>query len=284
MTGCGGSRSGALQPRTHDLASLHQQAASHPDTPEPWYQMALVHAATHQYDDAVRALHAALQRSADYEPALTFMAKLFFESGRSVEGVHYFSSRGFEEWSEPVRVNVALLLADAGRTDDARRLLDAARNGAYADAARANLAYVDWLEGEHARAAQELDALSSADEIPAAAHNLALAHLHRGDVEGSAAILEELAQKHPELALASSNLALVLRHWLFEDARADVYDGRALASAPPHLSDSLVYELLFGAGTEDAAPSIEDTSPATDPAEGSPGAAPDEESNDDASH
>ena len=278
VPGCAGSGNRALQPRTRDLGTLQQEAATAPDAPEPPYQIALVYASQQRYDDALRALHTALQRDGDYEPALTFMAKLFFDGGRSVEGAQYFSSRPLEAWSEPVRINVALLLGDAGRYDEARVLLEGARHGTHADAARANLAYLDWIEGRQARAGKEFEALEGALESPPARNNVALARLQRGDVAASARMLEDLATTHPEFTMAASNLALVLRHWLFEDDRAAVYEAVALGDAPPQLSEAVLHELLTGSAHEDAAPQIV-------PAPGEASEVPREplESNDDAS-
>lgn len=262
--GCGGGARGALQPRTTDLAALQREAAADPAAVEPWYQMALVHAAQQRHDDAMRALHTALRRHGDYEPALTLMAKLFFESGRSVEGVQYFSTRALNTWSEPVRINVGLLLADAGRFDEARMLLGDAQHGPHAAAARANLAYLDWIEGDLESAGREFEALDRTLATPAARHNAALGQLVRGDAEGSAARLQGVADEHLELRAARVNLALVLRHWLFDDARAAALEAESLALAPPQLSAALVHELLRTGVVEDAAPKHPEPPPANE--------------------
>lgn len=104
--------------------------------------------------------------------------------------------------------------------------------------------------------------------------------LRRGDVDECVRILEDLVRRNPELTTASSNLSLVLRHWLFDDVRAAAHEAQVLRVGAPQLGEEVVYELLVaGPGPEDAAP----------PAETKPDAAAEAppqntESSDDTSH
>ncbi|NIW24000.1 MAG: hypothetical protein GWN29_05185 [Gammaproteobacteria bacterium] len=96
-------------------------------------------------------------------------------------------------------------------------------------------------------------------DSPALQNNVALARLRRGEIEKSVEMLEEIARENPQFATAASNLALVLRHWLFEDERAGVYEAQALAMETPQLSEAVLYELLSP---------VEDTAPAVPPVDG----------------
>ena len=201
-----------------------------------------------EHDAALRSLRAALVRAPDHEPALTLLARILYETGRSAEGVRYFAARPTPAWPEAVRLDVALLLAAAGQRREARRLLDELSGGAHAQAARANLAWLDLLEGRTEAAVTQLEELARRDESPQVLHNLALARLHAGDVAGSARLLERLVER--DFAPARHSLALLLRHYRFDDEAAAQVEQAAAPQA--HLSDAAVEELLQGA--EDATP------------------------------
>ncbi|UCE02307.1 MAG: tetratricopeptide repeat protein [Candidatus Latescibacterota bacterium] len=256
VAGCAGGSRGALQPRTRDVEALQREAAAQPHATEPLYQLALLAYAERRSDDAVRALHEALQRDPDYEPALTLWARLLFESGRSAEGVLWFARRPHAAWPEAVQLNLALLLADVGQSEVARRMLHELQEGVHAQAAAANLAWLDLVAGDAESATARLETLALGDDMaPQVLNNLALAHLHNGDVEASAGMLDILVQEHPDFAPAQLNRALLLRYFLFDDEAAAMAEQMAESQAPPRLSDDVVQELLRDS---------EDTSPATD--------------------
>jgi hypothetical protein len=73
-------------------------------------------------------------------------------------------------------------------------------------------------------------------------------------VEESVRVLEEVVRANLDFPTAPGNLALVLRHWLFDDEGAAAHEAHAVGIAPPQLSQSVLDGLLFGGAPEDAAP------------------------------
>ncbi len=237
LPACGAGRRDALQPRTHDLESLRAEAAAQPESAAPHVQMALVHRQRGEHDQALAALRQALGRQPLHVASLTLSAQIFYECGRSAEGLRFFASRPLSEWPEPVRCDIALLLADIGETDGARQVLESLLATSVGAAANANLAWLDLLAGDNAAAATELENA----EAPEARNNLAVALLRQGEVERSESILRDLVAAHPEFEPARTNLALLLQHW-----HGDVQAAEAVASATqaPRLSDVAVHQFL----------------------------------------
>lgn len=250
--GCAGVRRSATS--GGDLETLRAEAAASPSAAEPVYQMALLHYGERRPEAALVALRQALDRDADYVPALCLLAKLLHDTGRSAEGLRYFRRREAAAWPEPVRLNLALLYADAGNTVQARKLLQGLTAGAWADAAHVNLAYLDLVDVEHLAARQRLEADRAAyRDAPEVLNNLALARLQAGDVPGAAKLLHDAAVHHPDFAPAQFNLALLLRHYLFDDEGAARAEAHFDALAGPLLADAALREFLE-ARTEDTAP------------------------------
>jgi len=248
LSGCAGSGDAPMR----RAAELQSAAAAHPDSPEPSVRLALLHYEQGDADAALGQLRSALARDPAYEPALTLLARLLHESGRSEAGVRWFATRPLSAWPEAVRLDVALLLADTGRTEEARRILVELQEGAHRDAATANLAWVDLLEGKNADAATRLASLGA--DAPEVRNNLAVAKLRAGDVEGSEALLEKLADGESGFAPARLNLALLRRHYRFDTAGDRLEQESRAALAARSLSDAAVQALLVGAAVEDASP------------------------------
>jgi Flp pilus assembly protein TadD len=246
--GCGGPPR-PLQPRTYDLDELQRAAAAAPAATEPLVQLALLHRARGEPDLALQALGTALRRSRDDAPALTLLAKMFYECGRSADALRYFASRPLGGWPEPVRLDVALLLADVGERDAARGVLDGLRAGPYGGAAEANLAWLDLLDGDVAGASARLQQLSNAE--PEVRNNKAVAMLQAGDVETSEALLRALVAEDERFTAARTNLALLRRHWRLDDGAAA--EAEPATAAASRLSDQAVRAFLAG-DIEDAAP------------------------------
>jgi tetratricopeptide (TPR) repeat protein len=251
--GCASGRRGLPAARSGDAEAL-QREARQSRAPEPYYQLALLHYAQEHPDAALEALHRALGRDPEYLPALTLLARLLHEGQRSAEGVRYFESRPLEAWPEPVRLNLALLYADLGNTVQARRILEELVDGPQAEAAAVNLAYLDLIDERHDAAEQRLARLEARfHDAPEVLNNLALARLRRGDVEGAGRVLQDVAGRFPDFAPAQLNLALYLRHYLFDDDGAGRAQAHFDALAPPHLAPAVV-QRLFEPVVEDAAP------------------------------
>ena len=246
LPACGAGRRDALVPRTHDLAALRAEAAAQPESAAPHVQMALVHRQRGEHDQALAALRQALGRQPLHVAALTLSAQIFYECGRSAEGLRFFASRSLPEWPEPVRCDIALLLADIGETDAARQVLESLRGTSVEAAAKANLAWLDLLAGDNAAAATELEHA----ETPEARNNLAVALLRQGEVERSESMLRDLVAAHPEFEPARTNLTLLLQHW-HGDAQAA--EAVARAAQAPRLSDIAVHQFLNDL-VEDASP------------------------------
>ena len=252
LVACAGS---GLESPARRAAELEAEAASHPQSAEPAFRLALLHDAQGDCDAALRDLRNALARDPQYEPALTHLARLLYETGRSAAGVRWFESRPLSSWPEAVRLDVALLLADVGRGEEARRILGELQAGPYREAAAANLAWLDVLEGNPNGAAERLAALHAPS--PEARNNLAVLRLRAGEVDASEAILAELVQAKPDFAAARLNLALLRRHYRFDPTGAEKLEhDPAGAVAARALSDASVQELLEGVPVEDAAPPV----------------------------
>jgi len=256
LAGCASGRRDLPTPRDTSVQKLRQEAAAAPQAAEPLYQMALLHYGNRAHVEALSALHEALRRDAHYVPALTLLAKLLHECGRSAEGIEYFARRPAPTWPEPVRLNLALLYADTGNTMQARKLLDGLAASAYADAAAANLAYLDLVDEDHPAAARRLQAdLARYAETPAVLNNLALVHLRAGRVEDAVKLLRAVTERHPEFGEAQINYALVLRHYLFEEDGAAQARARFDAMSAPRIDDPAMSEFLR---TEDTVPAVPD--------------------------
>lgn len=254
IAGCASGRRDLPAPRDTSVETLRREAAATPQSSEPLYQMALLHYGNNAHEEALKALHAALERDPNYAPALTLLPKLLHECGRSAEGIEYFARRPAGTLPEPARLNLALLYADTGNTMQARKLLEGLAAGSYADAAAANLAYLDLVDEDHTAAARRLQAdLARYADTPAVLNNLALVHLRAGRVEEAAKLLRAITERHPEFGEAHLNYALVLRHYLFEEGDASQAQARFDALHPPRLSDPAMSEFLH---TEDAAPPV----------------------------
>jgi tetratricopeptide (TPR) repeat protein len=244
--GCAGSRTGSLQPRTRDADALRAAAASTPLAPEPWVQLALLERERGQADAALAALQQALRRAPDDIPALTLVAKLFHECGRSADGLRYFASRPLAAWPEPVQLDLAVLLADAGAIEPARAALEGLRQGSLAEAAAANLAWLDLLAGKPVTVPDAAAATLEAE------NNRAVALLRAGRVDESEAILRELVRREPHFAPARANLGLLLRHWRCDAEAAERVESESQEPVTVTLSDAAVDAFLQN--TEDAAP------------------------------
>ncbi len=261
LGGCGTARRTALRPRTDDGEELRRAAAAAPADPAPWVQLGLWHRERGQPDAALVSLRQALARDADHVPALTLLALLLHENGRSAEALRYFAARPLGAWPEPVQLDIALLLAEAGYVDPAREALEALQHGPWQAAASANLAWLDLLEGNSTAAASRLHDLP-ADAAPEVRNNLAVALLRNGDVAASEAMLRALVAADPAFAPAWENLGLLRRHWRLDDAGAAEAERRA----PPAsvLSDVAVQAFLTGTW-EDAAPPAKEGSDGSNP-------------------
>ena len=276
--GCAGGRSGDLAPRTPDASAPPSEAPAPrsesqaprsearpvPQGPEPSYRVALQHYGRHEVEPALAALHEALRGNPSYVPALTLLARVLHDTGHSAEGVRYFKARPLGEWPEPVRLDLALLYADTGNTVQARRILAGLANGTYADAARANLAYLDLVDEANASSlVPGLERLASGQsDSPEVLNNLAVARLRAGDVEGSARLLQQLVSRWPDFAPAQMNLALVLRNYIFDDQGASRAQHHFEELAEPAVGDAALRELLGVPRTEDTAPAASSTAPA----------------------
>jgi len=243
-------------PRVRDEAALQAEAGAAPQAAEPYYQMALLRASEGNADGALDALRRALHRDPGYAPALALFAKMMHDAGRGADALQWFEGRDVGTLPEPVRVNVAVLYAEAGNTLQARKLLDGAAHGPWADAANANLAYVDLLDEQSDAAWQRLQTyLGPYAQSPEVLNNVALARVRAGDVDGGAAILRKLADSHPDFAAAQLNWALVLRNYYFDEDGAARAQAHLDAIPAPHLGDAAVRD-FFEPVHEDAAPPV----------------------------
>jgi tetratricopeptide (TPR) repeat protein len=253
LAGCASGRGSLPAARSRDAALLQREARAS-RAAEPYYQLALLHYAEDQPDAALDALHRALGRDPQYAPALTLLARLLHEGQRSAEGVRYFESRPLESWPEPVRLNLALLYADLGNTVQARRILEGLQHGSQAEAAAVNLAYLDLLDERPDAASDRLARLEQRyHDAPEVLNNLALAHLRSGDVERATRLLQDVAGRFPDFAPAQLNLALLLRHYLFDETGAARAEAHFDALGTPPMSPAVV-QRLFEPVVEDAAP------------------------------
>ena len=215
-SGCAGRFANGMRPGGAEALRL---AADSTTSAEPLYQLALLHRQEGRPDAAMSTLHEALQRDPAHEASLAFLAMLLHETGRSIEALQFFAARPAADWPETVRFNIALLHAATGNTQEARTILSGLEHGGLAATARANLAYLDLLDEDDASAAARLEALG-AQASPEVRNNVAVARLRRGDVDGAVKLLEEIIAREPQFAPAHFNLALVLRHYRFDDAGA----------------------------------------------------------------
>lgn len=256
LAGCASTRRGLPEPRLRDENALRSEAQAAPQAAEPLYQMSLLRYGEGNAEGALQALEAALGRDPGYAPALALFAKLMHDAGRSADALQLFADRKPETLPEAVRVNVALLYADTGNTLKARKLLQGAAAGPYAEAANANLAYLDLLDDRNDVAARQLEtALGAYAQSPEVLNNVALARLRAGDVDGGARLLQEVAGKYPDFAPAQLNLALVLRNYLFDTDGAARAQAHFDAIRAPQVGDAAVHD-FFDAGHEDAAPPL----------------------------
>jgi tetratricopeptide (TPR) repeat protein len=261
LAGCATGRRDLPSPRARDAATLEAEAQNRPQDAEPLYQLALLHYASGEADAALQALHQSLRRDSAYPPSLTLLAKLFHDTGRSREGLQYFEARNLDTLPEAVRLNVGLLYADAGNTVKARRLLKGLTQGAYADAAAINLAYLDLVDEENVAAVRALEAQAERFHgNPEVLNNLALARLRAGNVEGGTRLLRQVASQFPDFAPAQLNLALVLRNYLFDEEGATTAQAHFDALGAPRLGDAGVEEFLQ-TPVEDAAPRTPEPKP-----------------------
>jgi predicted Zn-dependent protease len=253
--GCTAARRDLPAPRLPDAAALRAEADAAPQSPEPLYQLALLHYGESQPDAALRALRESLRRDAGYAPSLALLAKLLHETGRSKEGLAYFEKCKLDTLPDPVRLNIALLYVDVGNTVKARKLLQGLETGAWADAAQVNLAYLDLVDEDHVAAAQRLRHAGRYAESAAALNNRAVAELRAGQVSSGARLLEDLAAAYPDLGTAQLNLALLLRHYMFDAEGADRVQAHFDALQAPRLGDAAWGEFSEPA-SEDAAPPV----------------------------
>ena len=252
LAGCASGRRDVPAARETSLDKLRQEATAAPQAAEPLFQIALLHYGKGAYTEALAALHDALARDANYLPALVLLPKLLHECGRSAEGIAFFSRDPAHSWPEPVRLNLALLYADTGNTMQARKLLEGLASSPYADAAAANLAYLDLVDEDHDAAARRMQTdLARYAETPAVLNNLALVHLRAGRVEDAAKLLRLVTERYPEFGEAHLNYALVLRHYLFEPDGAARAQARFDALGTPRLADPAMESFLQ---SEDTAP------------------------------
>ena len=256
LAGCASTRQGLPAPRMRDEGALRSEAQAAPQSAEPLYQMALLRYADGHAEGALQALGASLGRDPGYAPSLALFAKLMHDAGRSADALPLFERQKLDTLPEAVRVNVALLYADTGNTLKARKLLQGAAAGPCADAANANLAYLDLLDDRNDVAARQLQtALGPYAESPEVLNNVALARVRAGDVEGGAKLLREVAGKYPDFAAAQLNLALVLRNYLFDAPGAARAQAHFDAIGSPQIGDGAVRD-FFDPGHEDAAPPL----------------------------
>ena len=268
--GCASHGRRDLRPRSSDESGLRQEAAAS-NSPEPFYQLALLYLGENRVDEAAIALQDALSRNQDYEPALTLLAKTLHQSGRSFEALEFFEGRAVEQWSPAVQINVAILQAEVGNTIEARRILQANLDSDWQDSARANLAYLDLLDEETVAARQQLEGLIEANiDSPEVLNNLAVARLRDGDVNGSVEILQRLTSRHQEFAVAHINLGLLLQYWLFDEDGATRTSDHLDSLLEPMLSDAVIQRLLDPSRVENTSPPVP-TQPEQKPtAEGRP--------------
>jgi tetratricopeptide (TPR) repeat protein len=262
VAGCGSARRDLPSPRLPDADALRAEAAAAPQSAEPLYQLALLQYGDGEPEPALESLRQSLRREPLYAPSLALLAKLLHDAGRSAEALAYFKKLGVDTLPEPVRLNVALLYADVGNTVQARKLLQGLASGAWADAALVNLAYLDLVDEDAVAARKRLEGgLGAAGDAPEAINNRALAELRAGDVESGARRLKELAAEHPELGTAQLNLALLLRHYLFDPEGADRAQAHFDALGAPKIGDA-AWQQFIDPAHEDASPAVPKPNPA----------------------
>lgn len=255
-SGCASTGQHGPRPRTHDEKALLEEVRQSA-SPEPAYQLSLLYLAEHRVDDAVTSLQEALSRDPDYTPALTLLAQTLHRSGRVFEALDWFERRPLEEYPEPVQINIALLKAETGNTIEARSILESKRDGAWAGAARANLAYLDLLDEETVQARRHLEELIRDNiDSPEVLNNLAVARLRQGDVQGSVEILQRLTSRHEEFVPAHLNLALLLQYWLFDEEGAARSQAHLDTLVEPVLSEAVLQRLLDPTTVERTAPPV----------------------------
>ena len=256
FAGCASTRRDAGAPRVRDEQPLEQEAHAAPQSAEPMYQTALLRYGQGDAVGALRALDASLGRDPLYAPSLALFAKLMHDAGRSQEAIGWFEKRDLGAMPDAVRLNVAMLYADAGNTLQARKLLQGVTEGAYAAAANCDLAYLDLLDDENKTAAQRLSAnLGRYADTPEILNNVALARIRAGDVETGTRLLRDLAAEHPDFGPAQLNLALLLQNYLFDEQGAKTARAHFDALGAPRLDDATVRD-FFDARHEDAAPPV----------------------------
>jgi tetratricopeptide (TPR) repeat protein len=255
VTSCAGGGAD-LRPRSADEELLRREAAA-TQSPEPLYQLSLLYLHENRSDDAVLALQESLQRDDDYVPALTLLARTLYQTGRVFEALDYFGQRPVNDWPEPVQINIALLHAEVGNAIEARHILESKQDGAWAQEARTNLAYLDLLDEETMTARKNLEKLIQENmDAPEVLNNLAVARLRAGDVDGSVEILQRLTAQYEDFAAAHLNLALLLQHWLFDDEGAARTQAHLDTLVQPLLSDAVLQQLLDPAIVEYTAPPV----------------------------
>jgi tetratricopeptide (TPR) repeat protein len=201
------------------------------------------------------SLRQSLARDRAYAPSLALLTKLMHDAGRSAEALQYFKKLPLDTLPEPVRLNVALLYADVGNTVQARKLLQGLTTGAWADAAEVNLVYLDLVDEDNGVAAKRLEGgLGRFGDTPEAVNNRALALLRAGDVEAGARLLKELAAEHPEFGAAQLNLALLLRHYLFDATGAERAQAHFDALGTARVDDAAWQRFLEPAGEDASSP------------------------------
>ena len=206
--------------------ALREQLALEPAQPYWPYRLAQIQCAADSLPEAEAMLHEALHRDPNYAPALSMLAKLYFDHGRYEEGVQLL---------EPVRQHPDAFAADdraallaglalheesLGRSESARGILTGIGQRDLGHTGSA-MVYV-LLHGDKPDSAGDL-AAKTLNDGPSSAINLnnyGIARLRAGDVEAARRAFMSAIERDPTLPGPYYNLAILGKFYRFDDAGA----------------------------------------------------------------
>lgn len=200
--------------------------ASSPDHPYEWVRVAQKRQRADSLESAEAALRSALALNRSYAPALAMLSKLYYESGRSEQGVQLIESARnraseFEGGFPPeLTAGLALHYDALGRQDDARRTLQSIGGNGARDLGGAwsfvllRSATPDSASGPATAAVRE-HPRSAVDQ-----NNYGITRLRAGDLEAARTAFRRAIDLDSKLAGPYYNLTILEKFYALDDAAA----------------------------------------------------------------
>ncbi len=237
-TGCGmrvlAHRSEPVERRSqpqltrHETRVLEAREQMALDAKEPYwpYRLGQIHVEADSLAQAEAALKASLRRDPSYAPALSLLAKLYYDAGRHAEAVELLESARTRPGAfaggvpQEITSGLALHYEALGRHDLAAALVGNASRSATGPA-RSAAVYVT-LRGESARGATDLASAAVEEDAKSAANhnNYGITKLKAGDPKSARKAFLRAIELDPELPGPYYNLAILERYYRFDDVAA----------------------------------------------------------------